>query len=153
MNKGDIFYSVMQKDNNPFEKPRITKFVFNGYIERDGEQYICSTKTDKWGRHYMFKENQIYLKYEDAIPEKNKKLAVIKELEEYNARCIDEIMLQQLERERLKLNQIAIEELEKVKNALYFTFTYCGDGTERTGIFFDDLEAFIDSRIKELKGE
>ena len=24
---GDIFYSVMQKDNSPFEKPRICKFI------------------------------------------------------------------------------------------------------------------------------
>ena len=59
MKLGDVFYSVMQKDNCPFEKPRITKFVVEKIFSENCTHPIVATKTDKWGRHYCFKENQI----------------------------------------------------------------------------------------------
>ena len=81
MKAGDIFYSVMQKDNCPFEKPRIIKFVVEK-IDTKHSYPIVSTKTDKWGRHYAFRESQIHLTYEDALVEKNKIIAKIEKWEE-----------------------------------------------------------------------
>jgi hypothetical protein len=81
MKVGDIFYSVMQKDNCPFEKPRITKFVVEK-IDTAHSYPFVSTKTDKWGRHYAFRKDQIHLTYEDALVEKNKIIARIEKWEE-----------------------------------------------------------------------
>lgn len=72
MKEGDIFYSVMQKDNCPFEKPRITKFVVKTIYNENCSHPIVSTKTDKWNRPYCFKEEQIYLTYKEALVEKQK---------------------------------------------------------------------------------
>ena len=81
MKVGDIFYAVMQKDNNPFEKPRITKFIVE--IFDTAHSYpIVSTKTDKWGRHYVFRESQIHLTYEDALIEKKKIIEKIEKWEQ-----------------------------------------------------------------------
>ena len=95
MKAGDIFYSVMQKDNCPFEQPRITKFV----VEKiDKTHYpIVSTKTDKLGRHYAFRKDQIYLNYEDALPEKKK---IIEKIEKW-------------EREKRERDRLYFEEQER----------------------------------------
>ena len=54
----DIFYSVMQKDNNPFENPRIVKFKVEK-IDNDSSYPIVSTKQDRWGKlkEWVVKEN------------------------------------------------------------------------------------------------
>jgi GTP-binding protein EngB required for normal cell division len=82
MKAGDIFYSVMQKDNCPFEQPRITKFVARKFLSENGNHYIVATKTDKLGRPYRFKENQIYFTYEDALVEKKKIIEKIEKWEQ-----------------------------------------------------------------------
>lgn len=82
MKVGDMFYSVMQKDNNPFEKPRITKFVVEK-IDNNHSYPIISTKKDKWLRNYCFRESQIHLTYEEALIEKNKIIEKIKAWELY----------------------------------------------------------------------
>ena len=70
MKVGDIFYSIIQKDNNSFEKPKIVKFIVKE-IDNDYPLYpIVSIKQDKWGRYYRFKESQIHLTYEEALVEK-----------------------------------------------------------------------------------
>ena len=81
MKSGDMFYSVMQKDNNPFEKPRIAKFIVEK-IDTAHSYPIVSTKTDKWGRHYAFRESQIHLTYEDALVEKKKIIEKIEKWEQ-----------------------------------------------------------------------
>lgn len=96
MKSGDIFYSVMQKDNCPFEKPRITKFVVEK-IDTACSYPIVSTKTDKWGRHYVFSESQIHLNYEDALVEKKK---IIEKIEKW-------------EREKREQDRLYFEEQEK----------------------------------------
>ena len=80
MKAGDIFYSVMQKDNSPFEKPRIVKFMVKE-IDNDCSYPIVSLKQDRWGRYYRFKESQIYLTYEEALVEKSKIIEKIKSWE------------------------------------------------------------------------
>ena len=96
MKVGDIFYSVMQKDNNPFEKPRITKFKVEK-IENNCTHPIIATKTDKWGRHYAFRESQIHLTYEDALVEKKK---IIEKIEKW-------------EREKREQDRLYFEEQER----------------------------------------
>lgn len=96
MKVGDIFYSVMQKDNCPFEKPRIVKFVVEK-IDNAHSYPIISTKKDKWGRHYCFRESQIHLTYEDALVEKKK---IIKKIEKW-------------EREKREQDRLYFEEQEK----------------------------------------
>lgn len=147
MQIGDIFYSVMQKDNCPFEKPRITKFVVEKIYNENCTHPICATKTDKWGRHYCFKESQVYSTYKDAIPEKNKKLEEIRKWEadraEINAKTFEE----QRKQEELKKNQKAIECLEDVKK--YACLKVCFTSLKEQDDFYD----FIDQKISELKGE
>lgn len=75
---GDIFYSVIQKDNNPFEKPRICKFFVN-YINEIG--YIVSTKQDRYFRNYVFNPTHIYLNYAEAVPERDEKIKIIEDFE------------------------------------------------------------------------
>ena len=84
MKVGDIFYSVMQKDNCPFEKPRIAKFVIKG-INNNYSYPIISLKQDRWGRYYRFQESQIYLTYKEALVEKNKIIEKIKSWEKEKA--------------------------------------------------------------------
>ena len=77
---GDIFYSVMQKDNNPFEKPRICKFIVKN-IKPEERYSIVSTKQDRWFRNWVFRPDQVYETYELAVPERNQKIQKLKEAE------------------------------------------------------------------------
>lgn len=113
MKEGDIFYSVMQKDNNPFEKPRITKFVVEK-IDTAHSYPIVSTKTDKWGRHYAFRESQIHLTYEDALVEKKKIIEKIEKWEE-ERREQDRLYFEEQER---KENQAQIEHDNQIRSKL-----------------------------------
>lgn len=96
MKAGDIFYSVMQKDNCPFEQPRITKFVVEK-IDSSHSYPVVSTKKDKLGRNYVFRKDQIYLNYEDALPEKKK---IIEKIEKW-------------EREKREQDRLYFEEQER----------------------------------------
>ncbi|MBQ2871621.1 hypothetical protein IJE86_07960 [bacterium] len=146
MQVGDVFYSVMQKDNCPFEKPRITKFVIDKIFTANCTHPIVATKTDKWGRHYCFKESQVYSTYEDAIPEKNEKLEKIRQWEkdrqEWNAKIFEE----QRKREDLEKKQIAIDVLKDLKK--YACLKICFVSLDEQYRFYD----YIDNKIKELKG-
>lgn len=110
MKVGDIFYSVMQKDNCPFEKPRITKFVVEK-IDTAHSYPVVSTKTDKWGRHYAFNESQIHLTYEDALVEKKK---IIKKIEKWEKEKREQDRLYFEEQER-KEKQRQIEHDKQVR--------------------------------------
>ena len=143
MKVGDIFYSVMQKDNNPFEKPRITKFVVDKIYNENFTHPIVATKTDKWGRHYCFKQSQIYSTYVDAIPEKNEKLEKIRQWEKDKAEWDAKIFEEQRKREELEKNQKAIECLEEAKREFE---TYYADNIW-------NYPQWIDQKISELKGE
>lgn len=118
MKAGDIFYSVMQKDNNPFEKPRITKFVVKNILNDCCTHPIVSTKTDKWGRQYMFKKSQIYLNYKDAIPEKQKIQERIrqweKDVEEINKKYFEEQERKEKQRQLEYEKQIRADERKQV---------------------------------------
>lgn len=118
MKAGDIFYSVMQKDNCPFEQPRITKFVARKFLSENGNHYIVATKTDKLGRPYRFKENQIYFTYEDALVEKKKIIEKIEKWEQ-EKRERDRLYFEEQERKEKQRqiehdNQIRAEERKKV---------------------------------------
>lgn len=156
MKLGDVFYSVMQKDNCPFEKPRITKFVVEKIFSENCTHPIVATKTDKWGRHYCFKENQIYSTYEEAIPEKNEKLEKIRQWEkdrqEWNAKIFEE----QRKKEELEKNKKAIECLEEIitilENDPHEIFKGCEDYYEgRTLIDAYYVEKYIEQKISELE--
>ena len=147
MQVGDIFYSVMQKDNCPFEKPRITKFIVDKIYNENCTHPIVATKTDKWGRHYCFKESQIYSTYEDAIPEKNEKLEKIEQWEKERVEWSLKVAEEQRKREELEKNQKAIECLKDVKK--YACLHLCFTSLKAQNDFYD----FIDQKISELKGE
>lgn len=143
MKVGDIFYSVMQKDNCPFEKPRITKFIVEKILTANCTHPIVSTKTDKWGRHYCFKESQIYSTYEDAIAEKNEKLEKIRRWEKERVEWSMKIAEEQRKREEFEKNQKAIECLEQAKREFE---TYYADNIW-------NYQEWLDQKIKELRGE
>lgn len=147
MRVGDVFYSVMQKDNNPFEKPKITKFVVEKIFTKNCTHPIVATKTDKWGRHYCFKKSQIYSTYADAIPEKNEKLEKIKEwqkdIEELNRKHAEE----QRKQDELEKNKKAIDVLEDLKK--YVCLKICFISLWEEHKFYD----YVSKKIKELKGE
>ncbi len=158
MQVGDIFYSVMQKDNNPFEKPRIVKFFVEKISNDNSIPPIVATKTDKWGRHYCFKESQVYLTYEDAIPEKMGKLEKIKQWEIDRAEIDRKFFEEQQKREELQKNQKAIECLEEIIRILENEPHEIFKGREdyydgRTLIDAWYVENYIEQKIKELKGE
>ena len=111
MKSGDMFYSVMQKDNCPFEKARITRFIVEK-IDTAHSYPIVSTKTDKWGRHYAFKESQIHLTYEDALVEKKK---IIEKIEKWEQEKREQDRLYFEEQER-KEKQRQIEHDKQVRN-------------------------------------
>lgn len=117
MKVGDIFYSVMQKDNCPFEPPRITKFIVEK-IDTAHSYPIVSTKTDKWGRHYAFRESQIHLTYEDALVEKKKIIEKIEKWErekrEQNRLCFEEQERKEKQRQIEHDKQVRKEAYEKI---------------------------------------
>lgn len=130
MKVGDMFYSVMQKDNCPFEKPRIAKFIVEK-IDTAHSYPIVSTKTDKWGRHYAFRESQIHLTYEDALVEKKKIIEKIEKWEK-EKREQDRLYFEELERKekqrqidhdkqvRREVVQEIIQEVKKLINSKDF---------------------------------
>lgn len=117
MKAGDIFYSVMQKDNCPFEQPRISKFKVEK-IDNDYPYSIVSTKQDRWGRYYRFKESQIHLTYEDALVEKKEIIEKIekweKERKEKERLYFEEQEMKRKQRQLEHDNQIRAEERKKV---------------------------------------
>lgn len=114
---GDWFFAVTQKDNSPFEKPRIIKF-FVKQIDNDYPYPIVSIKQDRWGRYYRFKESQIHLTYEDALVEKKQILEKIKkfeqEQEERNKIYFAEQEAREKQRQEEHDNKIREEERKKV---------------------------------------
>lgn len=106
---GDIFYSVMQKDNSPFEKPRICKFIVKS-IKPEERYSIVSTKQDRYFRNWVFRPDQVYETYELAVPERNQRIEKIKEAEAISRAYTEERLRIQkeneLQRQREYDNQI-----------------------------------------------
>lgn len=132
MKSGDMFYSVMQKDNCPFEKPRIAKFIVEK-IDTAHSYPIVSTKTDKLGRHYAFRESQIHLTYEDALVEKKKIIEKIEKWEK-EKREQDRLYFEELERKEKQRqidhdnqvrNEVCEEIREEVKKLIDKDFGLC----------------------------
>lgn len=141
MRAGDIFYSVIQKDNDPFEQPRITKFIVE-VIDNDYSYPIISTKKDKWGRYYAFKESQIYLTYKDALVEKKK---IIEKIEKWEKEKREQDRLYFEEQER-KEKQRQIEHDKQVRKQvvdeirfLIHTITHWSGQTTLYGKIMDIL--------------
>lgn len=157
MKAGDIFYSVMQKDNCPFEKPRITKFVFEKF-DTAHSYPIVSTKTDKWGRHYAFRESQIHLTYEDALVEKKKIIEKIEKWEE-ERREQDRLYFEEQERKEKQRqlehdNQVKKQVFDEIKSKIVYyavsVLDEAGNVKENVwGISKKDIDKILD----QIQGE
>ena len=124
---GDIFYSVMQKDNNPFEKPRICKFIVK-YIKPEERYSIVSTKQDRYFRNWVFRPDQVYETYGLAVPERNQKIEKLKEVEAISrAHTEERLRIQkenELQRQREYDNQIRNNLKQELKKQFEFYINY-----------------------------
>ena len=115
---GEWFFAVTQKDNNPFEQPFIRKFQIIEFMEINGKMSAVTSKTDKIGRHWIFRPRTMHLTYEDALVEKKQVLEKIKkfekEQEERNKIYFAEQEAREKQRQEEHDNQIRAEERKKV---------------------------------------
>lgn len=119
---GDFFWSVIQKDNNPFEKPFIWKFIITDFQYWEDKLYIISNKHSRDGRRMVFCEKNIHLTYEDALVEKKEIREKIKKWEierkEKDRIYFAEQDARERQRQEEHENQIRKEERKSVCNKL-----------------------------------
>ena len=119
---GEWFFAVTQKDNNPFEQPFIRKFQIIEFMEINGKMSAVTSKTDKIGRHWIFRPRTMHLTYEDALVEKKQVLEKIKkfeqEQEERNKIYFAEQEAREKQRQEEHDNQIRAEERKSVVGEL-----------------------------------
>ena len=139
---GEWFFAVTQKDNNPFEQPFIRKFQIIEFMEINDKMSAVTSKTDKIGRHWIFRPRTMHLTYEDALVEKKQVLEKIKkfeqEQEERNKIYFAEQEARKKQIQEEHDNQIRAEERQKVVQKidceLYTKMVVYGDNVSYTDI-------------------